>query len=173
MLARRHPPSGAGEHFARVREPPQACERVRVAGTNLGTVGRPSIGALQPQFSFARASERYVEEVPKIVRIPGIVRGGSDRSAIRSYRDFVVSEQRLTERKRSPTSIIIRVVREGAPSAKRCPPRMSLHEQLGELRVREQRFVGAFACHSREAVQEGKGIVRVDRAGKRRLDLLT
>jgi hypothetical protein len=146
---------------------------VRIAGANLGAVCRPSIGALQPQFSFARPSERYVEEVPKIVRVPGIVGGGSNRSAVRSDRDFVVAEQRLTERKRGPTSIIIRVVRESAPSAQGRPPRMSLDEQLRKLRVCEQRFVGAFACHSREAVKEGEGIVRVDRAGKRRLDLLT
>jgi hypothetical protein len=117
--------------------------------------------------------EGDVEKVPEIVGVPGIARVGGNCPAIRCDGDLVVTEQRLSERKRCPPTVVLGAMYQYATSAKRGPPRVSFHEKLGKLRVREHRFVRALASHAREPVEEWEGIVRVDRAGERRLYLAT
>jgi hypothetical protein len=53
------------------------------------------------------------------------------------------------------------------------PPRMALDEKLGELRVCKQRLVGAFGGQLGQTMKKGQGIVWIDRAGERHLDLPT
>jgi hypothetical protein len=117
--------------------------------------------------------ERDVEEMPEIVGIPGIAGVGRNRPAIGSDCDLVVAEQRVSERKRRPTPVVIGAMCQHATSAKSGPPRVSFYEELGKLGVREQRFVRTLTGHAREAMEEGDGIVGVDRAGEGRLYLPT
>jgi len=118
-------------------------------------------------------SQRDIEKVPEIVGVPGIARVGRNRPAIGRDRDLVVAEQRVSERKRRPASVVVGVMCQHTTSAKRGPPRVPFYEKLGKLGVREQRLVRALAGHAREAVEEGEGIVRVNGAGERRLYLPT
>jgi len=121
------------EDLARFGDPTGARERVRVAGRDLVAVGRAFVGALQPDDGLGGAPERDVEQVAKVVRVPGVLRRAGQRVVVRVDGEVVVAEQSLAEAERGPAAVVVGPMREHATRAERRAPRMALDEQLGRV----------------------------------------
>src|SRR5699024_3007470 len=85
---------------------------MHVRRDDLRVVGLLSVGRSKPRERAVRGPERHVEQVPEVVRVPGIAWRRRDRLLIGGRGAAEITEQRLTEGEDGPGAIVVAAMRE-------------------------------------------------------------
>ena len=173
QLARLEALERALQDHPRLAGPTGASERMDVGRDDLGVVGLGVVRRPQPGQGALGLSQRDIEQVPEVVRVPGISGRRRDRLLVGLRGAPKIPEQRLAEGKDRPGAVIVAGVREGAAGIDGGPPGMALHEQLRELAMREHAVVARRWREPREPRQSRQNVGRIECTPKRALDLLT
>src|SRR5258708_17324825 len=103
---------------------------MRVTRRDVTAVCCALVCALQPSDRVPRTAERDVEQMPKVVRIPWVLRGGRERVVVRAHCKLVVTKEGLAKREHRPTPVVARAVGYDAARAERGAPGVPLDQQL-------------------------------------------
>ena len=147
----------------------ERCRDLRIrCSTSLRAIERGS----QQRHGIGRSVQRDVQQMPQVMSVPRVGRRGSKRARVGVGGVAKITEQRLAERESRPSTFVLGEDREHLPRMKGCLPRLSLHQKLGQLTMREPALFRTGLRSARKPMKKRQDLARCERAFERPLHVL-